>query len=174
MSATAKWRRCRRLERNGKYGGMAGMEGMSGTGSGTVMVSPEKQQLLGVRTAAMERRPLVKTVRTVGTITYDETKITHVHSKIEGWIDKLYVNYTGKLVEKGQPLFTIYSPDLLATQQEYLLAIKAKERLSTSSIPEVRSGAVSLSRPASDGLPFGISRKIRFASLRRRARRREH
>ena len=124
--------------------GMSGMQGMSGMAPGMVMVSPEKQQLLGVRTAVVEKRPLVKSVRTVGIITYDETKITQVYSKIEGWIDKLYVNYTGKLVEKGQPLFTIYSPDLLATQQEYLLAIKAKERLSASSIPEVRSGAASL------------------------------
>jgi Cu(I)/Ag(I) efflux system membrane fusion protein len=125
-------------------GNMAGMQGMSGMAPGMVMVSPEKQQLMGVRIVAVERRPMVRTVRTVGTITYDETKVTHVHSKIEGWIDKLYVNYTGKLVEKGQPLFTIYSPDLLATQQEYLLALKAKERLSASSIPEVKSGAASL------------------------------
>jgi RND family efflux transporter MFP subunit len=121
----------------------SGMQGMSGMTPGS-HGEPEKQQLLGVRTAVVEKRPLVKSVRTVGIITYDETKITQVYSKIEGWIDKLYVNYTGKLVEKGQPLFTIYSPDLLATQQEYLLAIKAKERLSASSIPEVRSGAVSL------------------------------
>jgi membrane fusion protein, copper/silver efflux system len=125
-------------------GNMAGMQGMSGMAPGMVMVSPEKQQLMGVRIVAVERRPMVRTVRTVGTITYDETKVTHVHSKIEGWIDKLYVNYTGKLVEKGQPLFTIYSPDLLATQQEYLLAVKAKERFSASSIPEVRSGGESL------------------------------
>jgi membrane fusion protein, copper/silver efflux system len=111
---------------------------------GMVMVSPEKQQLIGIRTAVAERKPLTKSVRTVGVIVYDETKLSQVYSKIEGWIDKLYVNFTGKLVEKGQPLFTIYSPDLLATQQEYLLAIKAKERLSTSSIPEVRSAAVSL------------------------------
>jgi Cu(I)/Ag(I) efflux system membrane fusion protein len=124
--------------------GMSGMQGMSGMAPGMVMVSPEKQQLLGVRTAVAEKKPLVKSVRTVGIITYDETKITQVYSKIEGWIDKLYVNYTGKQVEKGQPLFTIYSPDLLATQQEYLLAVKAKERLSASSIPEVRSGASSL------------------------------
>jgi membrane fusion protein, copper/silver efflux system len=124
--------------------GMPGMQGMSGMAPGMVMVSPEKQQLMGVRIATVERRPMVRTVRTVGTITYDETKVTHVHSKIEGWIDKLYVNYTGKLVEKGQPLFTIYSPELLATQQEYLLAVKAKERLSASSIPEVKSGAASL------------------------------
>ena len=121
--------------------GMAGMEGMA---PGMVMISPEKQQLIGVRTAVVERKPLSRSVRTVGVITYDETKVTRVHSKIEGWIDKLYVDYTGKLVEKGQPLFTIYSPDLLATQQEYLLAAKAKERLSTSSIPEVKSGAESL------------------------------
>jgi RND family efflux transporter MFP subunit len=88
--------------------------------------------------------PMSKTVRTVGTITYDETKLTRVHSKIEGWVEKLYVNYTGKLVERGQPLFTIYSPDLLATQQEYLLALKSQERLAASSLPEVRSGAASL------------------------------
>ena len=123
---------------------MPGVEGMSGMAAGTVMISPEKQQLIGVRIATVENRPMVRTVRTVGTITYDETKITHIHSKIEGWIDKLYVNYTGKFVEKGEPLFTIYSPDLLATQQEYLLAVKAKERFSASSIPEVRSGGESL------------------------------
>jgi Cu(I)/Ag(I) efflux system membrane fusion protein len=147
MSAGAKMSNAEGMKGISNMTGMgdtSGMQGMSGMAPGTVMVSPEKQQLLGVRTAVVEKRPLVKSVRTVGIITYDETKITQVYSKIEGWIDKLYVNYTGKLVEKGQPLFTIYSPDLLATQQEYLLAIKAKERLSTSSIPEVRSGALSL------------------------------
>ncbi|MGH7791801.1 MAG: efflux RND transporter periplasmic adaptor subunit, partial [Thermodesulfobacteriota bacterium] len=117
--------------------GMGGMEGMA---PGTVMISPDKQQLVGVRTAVVERKPLNRTVRTVGTVTYDETKLTRIHSKIEGWVEKLYVNYTGKLVERGQPLFTIYSPDLLATQQEYLLALKFQERLAASSLPEVRSG----------------------------------
>jgi Cu(I)/Ag(I) efflux system membrane fusion protein len=132
------------MENMASMEGMSGMQGMSGMAPGMVMVSPEKQQLAGVRMTTVERRPMVRTVRTVGTITYDETKVTHVHSKIEGWIDKLYVNYTGKLVEKGQPLFTIYSPDLLATQQEYLLALKARERFSASPIPEVRSGGESL------------------------------
>ena len=56
-------------------------------------------------------------------------KVAQVFSKVEGWIEKLFVNYTGKLVEKGQPLFTLYSPDLVATQEEYLLALKAKESL---------------------------------------------
>ncbi|HWO41517.1 MAG TPA: efflux RND transporter periplasmic adaptor subunit [Candidatus Eisenbacteria bacterium] len=124
--------------------GMEGMQGMGGMAPGTIMLSPQKQQLLGVRTAVVERKPLTKTVRTVGVIAYDETRVTRVHSKIEGWIEKLYVNYTGKQVEKGQPLFTIYSPELLATQQEYLLAVKARERFSTSSIPEVRAGGESL------------------------------
>ena len=57
---------------------------------------------------------------TVGIIAYDETKMTRSIAKVEGWVENLYVNYTGKLVEKGQPLFTIYSPDLPATQTEYL------------------------------------------------------
>src|SRR2546430_6896160 len=127
-------------------GGMKGMEGMAGMNMPpcTAMVSHDKQQLLGVRTATVEARPLSKTVRTVGTITYDETKVTHVHSKVEGWVEKLYANYTGKFVQKGQPLFTIYSRVLLATQGEYLLAIKAYERLANSSIPEVKAGAESL------------------------------
>jgi membrane fusion protein, copper/silver efflux system len=129
-----------------EMGSMKGMEGMSGMNMapGAVMVSPAKQQLIGVRTAAVEAKPLGRVIRTVGTVTYDETRVSHVHSKIEGWVDKLYVNYTGKFVQRGQPLFTIYSPELLATQGEYLLALKSYERLGSSSIPEVKSGAASL------------------------------
>jgi Cu(I)/Ag(I) efflux system membrane fusion protein len=122
---------------------IAGMEGME-MAPGSAIVSPDKQQLLGVRTTTVEARLLSKTVRTVGTITYDETRITRVQSKIEGWVEKLYANYTGKFVQKGQPLFTMYSPDLLATQGEYILALKSHERLSGSSIPEVRAGADAL------------------------------
>jgi Cu(I)/Ag(I) efflux system membrane fusion protein len=124
-------------------GSMGEMEGME-MGTGAAVVSPEKQQLLGIRTAAVEARPLSKTIRTVGTVTYDETKITRIYSKIEGWVEKLHVDYTGKFVQKGQSLFSMYSPDLLATQGEYLLALKSHERLSGSSIPEVRSGADAL------------------------------
>ena len=123
---------------------MGNIPGMEGMDSRTVMVSPEKRQLIGVRTALVEKRPMTKTVRAVGTIAYDETKVIRVHSKVEGWVDKLYVNSTGKLVEKGQPLFTIYSPDLLATQTEYLIALKNQAQLASSSIPEVKAGADSL------------------------------
>ncbi len=123
--------------------GMAGMAGMNMT-PGSAMVSPEKQQLIGVRMATVESRTLGKTIRTVGTVTYDESRVKHVHSKVDGWVDKLHVNSTGALVTKGQPLFTIYSPDLVATQGEYLMAKKHYESVATSSIPEVRTGAASL------------------------------
>ena len=112
--------------------------------SGGINVSPEKQQLVGIRTAVAEIRPLVKKIRTVGIVTYDETKVAQVFTKVEGWIDKLYVNYTGKLVEKGQPLFALYSPDLVATQDEYLLALRAKESLASSSLQEIRAGSAAL------------------------------
>jgi membrane fusion protein, copper/silver efflux system len=130
--------------KTGEMPGMGSMEGMPGMSPGMVMVSQQNQQLLGIKTAAVERRALAQTIRTVGSVTYDETRVSRVHSKSDGWVEKLYVNYTGKFLTKGQPLFTLYSPDLLATQQEYLLALKARERLANSSIPEVRSGAVSL------------------------------
>jgi membrane fusion protein, copper/silver efflux system len=114
------------------------------TASSPIRVSPDKQQIVGIRTAAVELRPLAKKIRTVGIVTYDETKMAHVYTKVDGWIEKLFVNYTGKLVKKGQPLFTLYSPDLVSTQEEYLLALQAKESLSASSFPEIRAGAASL------------------------------
>ena len=126
--------------------GMSDMPGMTGMNMapGTAMVSPQMQQLMGVRTALVEAKTLNKTVRAVGTVTYDESRVRQVYSKVDGWVDKLYVNSTGAFVGKGQPLFTIYSPDLVATQSEYLMAKKNYESLATSSIPEVKTGASSL------------------------------
>lgn len=119
------------------------MEGHN-MGSGEVNVSPERQQLVGIRTAVAEVRPLVKKIRTVGIVTYDETRVAQVFSKVDGWVEKLFVNYNGKLVQKGQPLFTYYSPDLVTTQEEYLLALDAKQKLGSSSIREISAGADSL------------------------------
>jgi Cu(I)/Ag(I) efflux system membrane fusion protein len=130
----------------GSMKGMSDMPGMAGMNMtpGTAMVNPQMQQLMGVRTAIVEAKTLSKTVRAVGTVTYDESRVKHVHSKVDGWVDKLYVNSTGAFVGKGQPLFSIYSPDLVATQSEYLMAKKNYESLATSSIPEVKTGASSL------------------------------
>ena len=123
--------------------GSGAMEGHD-MSSGSVNVSPEKQQLVGIRIAVAEIRPLVKKIRTVGIVTYDETKVAQVFSKVDGWVEKLFVNYTGKLVEKGQPLFTFYSPELVSTQEEYLLALRAKETLGSSSLKEISMGSASL------------------------------
>ena len=123
--------------------GSGAMEGHD-MSSGSVNVSPEKQQLVGIRTAVAEIRPLVKKIRTVGIVAYDETKVTQVFSKVDGWIEKLFVNYTGKLVERGEPLFTFYSPELVSTQEEYLLALRAKETLGSSSLKEISMGSASL------------------------------
>ena len=104
---------------------------------GTIRISPEKQQQIGVQYGTAEMTSGGQTIRAVGKVTYDETRLAHVHTKYEGWIDKVYVDFIGKLVEKGQPLLTIYSPDLLASQQELLLARKAKEVMKKSTLEGV-------------------------------------
>jgi membrane fusion protein, copper/silver efflux system len=91
----------------------------------TVVLSPDKVQLIGVRTALAGFRSVDRQVRTVGRIEPDETKLAFVNTKIGGWVKKLYVSYTGDRVEKGQPLLSIYSPDLVTAQEEYLLALSA-------------------------------------------------
>jgi membrane fusion protein, copper/silver efflux system len=111
---------------------------------GSVRISPEKQQLIGVAYGEAVEGPLVKTVRTVGRVTYDETRISRIQPKIDGWIDKVYVDFAGKLVRKNQPLISIYSPDLVSTQQEFLVSSRARESLRQSPIPEIASGAQSL------------------------------
>ena len=109
-----------------------------------VYISPDRQQLIGVRTAVVTHEVLDTTIRTVGVIAYDETRVAEVHTKIAGWADQVLVDFIGKQVRKGEALFTIYSPDLVATQREYLLALKANQQLSDSPIQETRDGVRSL------------------------------
>jgi Cu(I)/Ag(I) efflux system membrane fusion protein len=115
---------------------------------GTVQISPEKQQLIGVKFGTVEMRPLEKVVRTVGRIDYDEKRITTVSLKVGGWIEDLYVDFTGKYVKEGEPLLTIYSPELVSTQEEYLLALQAKKALTKSSFPEVAGSGETLAESA--------------------------
>lgn len=88
-------------------------------------VSLARQQLIGVQTGIAETRSIARTIRTVGRVMVDETRLHRVTAKFDGYIEKLYVDYTGKEVRRGDALFSVYSPDLLATQQEYLLALRA-------------------------------------------------
>jgi Cu(I)/Ag(I) efflux system membrane fusion protein len=106
----------------------------------TVEIPPEKQQLIGVKTAAVSVRSLDKFIRTVGRIEYDEKRLATINTKFEGWIEKLYVDYTGKYVKKGEPLAEVYSPELMATQQEFLNVLKWVKNSSASS-PSDKGGS---------------------------------
>ena len=101
---------------------------------GTIRVSPEKQQLIGVQYGTVESSAGLHTFRAVGRIAFDETKIARVHARIDGWVEKVFVDFVGKVVEKGQPLLTIYSPELVASQHEYLLALKSQQLMKHSAL----------------------------------------
>jgi RND family efflux transporter MFP subunit len=111
---------------------------------GTVQITPEKQQLIGVKYGEVEVSGGSRTIRAVGKVAIDETRIQHVHTKLEGWIDRVFVDFTGKLVKKGDPLLTIYSPDMLASQRELLLAVKAKDLMRNSALPAAYDQSESL------------------------------
>lgn len=110
-------------------------------GYSSIQLGSDRQQLIGVQIGKVEKRQLSKTIRAVGKIAVDETTLSHIHAKFEGYIERLFVDYTGKPVRRGQPLASIYSPDLLATEQEYLLAYRAWQQFSSSGNPDlVRNG----------------------------------
>src|SRR5262249_32681282 len=113
----------------------------TGTPRGPVSIDPRRQPLLGVGIVPVRLAPVQQTLRTVGVIGYDETRQADVNVRVEGWIRDLYVDYTGQPIQKGQPLFTLYSPDLLTTQQEYLLALKTRDQVQGSVIPDARERA---------------------------------
>jgi len=108
---------------------------------GDVSIDPRRQQLIGVRLAPVTRKAMAAMVRTTGVVRLDETRLADVNVKLEGWIRELHVDYTGQAVQKGQPLFTFYSPDLLTTQQEYLLALKTRDQMKASAIADAREYA---------------------------------
>jgi len=96
---------------------------------GGVSIDPVTAQNIGVRTAAIQSRELKKAIRTIGRIGYDEKRVYHVHTKVDGWIEKLYVDSTGEKVSKDDILLEIYSPKLVSAQEEYLLARRSRETM---------------------------------------------
>src|SRR5208337_673074 len=128
----------------GKPGSMSGMAGMAAEKPGaaqapageaapaeeakteapTVEIPPEKQQLIGVRVVTASVQPLAKVIRTVGLVEYDQRRLSTITTKVDGWVEKLYVNFTGTYVKKGDPVADIYSPELWATQQEFINVVK--------------------------------------------------
>jgi RND family efflux transporter MFP subunit len=105
--------------------GAAAGGGSTPEGYATIAIDPAKRQIIGLRLAAVERAPLRTTIRTVGRVAFDETRVHHVHTRYEGYVEQVFADFTGKAVRRGEPLASVYSPDLLATQEELLLALRA-------------------------------------------------
>ncbi|MBW2542782.1 MAG: efflux RND transporter periplasmic adaptor subunit [Deltaproteobacteria bacterium] len=111
---------------------------------GQVKIDPTVVQNIGVRTERVERRVLERIIRSAGRVDYDERLVAHVHTKVQGWVEKLYVDYEGQRVERGQPLLEIYSPELVSTQEEILIAVRYREETKDSPFVDVRHGGASL------------------------------
>jgi Cu(I)/Ag(I) efflux system membrane fusion protein/cobalt-zinc-cadmium efflux system membrane fusion protein len=114
------------------------------TPRGPITIDARRQQLIGVRTVPATRTALTPTIRAVGSVRSAETRMADVNVKLDGWIRDLFVDYTGQAVTKGQPLFTLYSPDLLATETEYVLALKARDQLQQSEVADAKTRAEQL------------------------------
>ena len=130
-----------------------GEEGKKNT-EGLISIDPVTVQNMGVRTAVVHERLLSRKIRTVGVVEYDEKSVIQVHSKVEGWIEKLYVDFTGQSVKKDEILLEIYSPQLVSSQEEYLVALELKEKLGKSTYSEVAGGADSLLKSARKRLDY--------------------
>lgn len=104
--------------------------------AGVLIVDEGRRQKIGVKTAVVSEQPMVLTIRAVGRTAYDEKRISDVTLKLNGFIEKLYVNETGQPVRKGQPLLAIYSPELYAAQQELLLALESQRNARQTGAPD--------------------------------------
>jgi Cu(I)/Ag(I) efflux system membrane fusion protein len=147
---------------------MEPIPGMSGAPSGAVVVPAVMRQLIGVRSAPVTSASLVQEIRAVGTVGYDERGLTQVTVKTSGWVGEVFVDSIGRPVRKGEPLFTLYSPDLLATQDEYLLAVKTQDQLAASPLAAVTANAASLVASARERLRLWDVTDAQIAALERR------
>ncbi|HZN04623.1 MAG TPA: efflux RND transporter periplasmic adaptor subunit [Candidatus Polarisedimenticolia bacterium] len=123
--------------------GAAPVEGQAG-----VTIGNRKQQLINVRTVAASRAPFVRTLRVVGRVVPDETRLHHLHTKVGGWVEMLHLTSTGAKVEQGAPLLDLYSPELVASQEEYMLALRSRAESDQGALPEVARRADDLAQSA--------------------------
>ncbi|MDJ0990360.1 MAG: efflux RND transporter periplasmic adaptor subunit [Desulfobacterales bacterium] len=115
-------------------------------GGVNISIDPVTQQNMGLRTAAVVEGELNTTIRTYGHITYDETRTVQVSPKTSGWIEKIYIDFTGKHVDKGQPLFEIYSPELVAAQEEYLSTFRSVKQNTGSKLGSIKKDLLDSAR----------------------------
>lgn len=121
---------------------------------GAVAIAPEVINSLGVRTALAERRVMHTEITTVGYVRYDQERLVHVHPRVQGWVEKLYVKAAGDPVKKGQPLYTLYSPQLVNAQEELVLAVRRGDRRLITAA-ENRLAALRVERSLIDALKRG-------------------
>ena len=132
----------------------APMESAMGIEKSDVTISPARLQTLGVRVDTVQYRKLEKVIRTIGRVDYDERLMATVSTKVSGWIEKLYVDYTGKFVETGDPLYEIYSPDVVSTEEEYLLALRGATKGRSGEFIHFEQDAKALFESAKQRLEF--------------------
>ena len=125
---------------------------------GTIRIAPDKQELIGVQFGQAGYTIANESIRAAGKAAVDETRVVRVHSRVEGWIEKVQVNFTGAEVRKGDPLLTLYSPEMLASQQEYLLALRARAMMR-------RGGAMDSAVANSETLVAASRRRLELWSL---------
>src|SRR5271156_3398130 len=123
-----------------------------------IRITPERRQLIGLKFAAVARKDVSDRLETTGSIEADERLQGYVQTRFAGWIERVFANSTYQYVHRGQPLFTIYSPDLMSTESEYLLAIEARKRVKDSTVGDVTTDASSLVDSAAERLKlWGVS-----------------
>ena len=159
---------------------MGGMKGLtnehgessaSAPGSAAAMAIPAgTRQLIGVRSAPAARAPLDQEIRTVGTVDYNERGLTKINLKVSGWVKEVFVNSIGQPVQKGEPLFTLYSPDLLTSQDEYLVALKTQTMVAESPLADAREGATAMVASARERLQLWDMTEPQIDAVTRRGR----
>lgn len=146
---------------------MESMSGMTGGPSAAVAVPAVARQLIGIRSAPVTRGTLEQEIRTVGTVGYDERGFSQVTLKTPGWVRAVFVDSIGREVRKGEPLFTIYSPNLMTSQDEYLLAVKMQAQLAASPLDEAKANAAALVASARERLRLWDVTDAQIAALER-------
>lgn len=117
-----------------------------------VQISAQRLQSIGVKIGEVEQKQVEDEIRTTGNVAVDETRLAYVQVRYSGYIEKVFADATYQFIRKGQPLFTIYSPDVVATEREYLVAKKNQQQVAQSTVPGVASSAASLLDAASERL----------------------
>jgi RND family efflux transporter MFP subunit len=148
------------MAQNSPNGGESGAMAPQEAALVPVQLSPERLQSIGVKTGQVESKVVEDEIRVTGNVAVDETRLSTVQVRYSGYIQKVFADATYQYLRKGQPLFTIYSPDLVATEREYLVARKNQQRVAQSTVPGVVEGAASLLEAATERLKqWGVSQR---------------